>query len=118
VCPGQLANGNLYDLGEQGGSERVTLLTTEIPSHNHTVNATTVKGTLSDPQNNLLSEGQYSNQTSSGALAYYTAATSPQVTMNPNMIAPAGSSLPHNNMMPYLTLNFCIALQGVYPPRT
>jgi microcystin-dependent protein len=38
--------------------------------------------------------------------------------MNPSAIAPAGGDQPHNNMQPYLTLNFCIALQGVYPPRT
>jgi microcystin-dependent protein len=38
--------------------------------------------------------------------------------MSAQAIAPAGSSFPHNNMMPYLTLNFCIALQGVYPPRS
>jgi microcystin-dependent protein len=109
---------SLYSIGEQGGSPTVTVLTTELPSHNHTVMATTVQGTSNDPNGNMLSEGHYSNQTASGNLAYYTAATTPQVQMNPLMIAPAGNSFPHNNMMPYLTLNFCIALQGVYPPRT
>jgi microcystin-dependent protein len=40
------------------------------------------------------------------------------VQLNPNVLAPAGGDQPHNNMQPYLTLNFCIALQGIYPPRT
>jgi microcystin-dependent protein len=110
---------SLYDIGQTGGSSNVTLLATELPSHNHTVMATTVQGTSNDPNGNMLGEGYFSNQTTSGNLAYYTPATSPPpVTMNANMIAFAGNSFPHNNMMPYLTLNFCIALQGVYPPRT
>jgi microcystin-dependent protein len=109
---------SLYSIGEEGGSPTVTILGTEMPSHNHTVMATTVKATQSAPNGNMLAEGAYSNQTSSGNLAYYTAATTPQVQMNALMVAPAGNSFPHNNMMPYLTLNFCIALQGVYPPRT
>jgi len=109
---------SLYDIGEEGGSPTVTLLSTEIPSHNHNVMATTVPGTANAPNGNMLAEGHYTNQTSSGFLAYYTAATTPQVQMSPLMISPTGNSFPHNNMMPYLTLNFCIALQGVYPPRT
>src|ERR1700686_2703921 len=52
------------------------------------------------------------------AAAYSGAAQSTFVQMNDNMLAPAGGDQPHNNLMPYLTLNFCIALQGVFPPRT
>ncbi|HEY6323472.1 MAG TPA: phage tail protein, partial [Thermoanaerobaculia bacterium] len=48
----------------------------------------------------------------------YTTGSPPLVFMSGNTIAPAGGDQPHNNLMPYLTLNFCIALQGVYPPRT
>jgi microcystin-dependent protein len=115
---GQGSGLSSYFIGEEGGSTAVTVLGTEMPSHNHNVMATTLQGTSNDPNGNMLCEGHYSNQTASGTLAYYTAATTPQVQMNPLMIAPAGNSFPHNNMMPYLTLNFCIALQGVYPPRT
>jgi len=115
---GQLAGGGLYDIGETGGTETVTLQTSNLPAHNHTVNATTVKGTSNDPSNNLLCEGQYSNQGNTGAVDYYGPDTSATKTMSPQTIGPAGNSFPHNNMMPYLTLNFCIALQGVYPPRT
>jgi microcystin-dependent protein len=109
---------SLYSIGEEGGSPTVTILGTELPQHNHTVNATTAKGSSADPSNNLFSEGQWSNQGTTGAVDYYTAATTPQVVMNAFMVSPTGNSFPHNNMMPYLTLNFCIALQGVYPPRT
>ena len=109
---------SLRDIGEQGGSDTVTLISTEIPSHSHTVNATTAVGSTADPNNAMLCEGQWSNQGASGKVQYYTAATSPQVQMHPLATQPAGSSFPHNNMMPYLTLNFCIALQGVFPPRS
>lgn len=108
---------SLHDIGEQGGSETVTLITTEMPVHSHTVNATTAVGSTDDPNGNMLCEGQWSNQGISGKVNYYTSATTPQVSMGA-LAGPAGSSLPHNNMMPYLTLNFCIALQGVFPPRT
>ena len=52
------------------------------------------------------------------ASAYTSGQNQTNQTMNNNMIAPAGGDQPHNNMQPYLTLNFCIALQGIYPPRT
>ena len=115
---GQSLGGSLHDIGETGGVEQVTLISSEIPQHAHTVNATTSKGNTDQPTGNLLGEGQWSNQAGTGNVNYYTAATTPIVSMNPFATGFAGSSFPHNNMMPYLTLNFCIALQGVYPPRT
>jgi microcystin-dependent protein len=107
-----------YFLGEQGGGQTVTLLQSELPSHNHSANATTNAGTANDPNGNLLSEGAWNDgQGGSGKVAYYsTAAANTQ--MSPNAVSITGGGLPHNNMMPYLTLNFCIALQGVFPPRT
>ena len=117
IHPGQGPGGSQYFLGESGGTETVGLLLSEMPSHTHTVIATTAKGTTDQPSPNLLGEGQYSNQTTTGALNYYVAATTPLVQMSPFATGLAGSTLPHNNMMPYLTLNFCIALQGVFPPR-
>jgi microcystin-dependent protein len=50
------------------------------------------------------------------AMSFYSAGQ-PNTTMNPSMLAPTGGSLPHNNMQPFLVLNFCIAMQGVFPPR-
>jgi microcystin-dependent protein len=55
---------------------------------------------------------------SNGAFAYQENSSSGLVNMSFSAIAPAGGDQPHNNLQPYLTLNFCIALQGVFPPRT
>jgi microcystin-dependent protein len=87
-------------LGEQSGSESVTLLQSEIPAHTH----------------NLLAVGGIAFAVSQNG-NIYTAAVSPQVTMAQATLSAAGGTLPHNNMMPYLTVNFCIALQGIFPPR-
>jgi microcystin-dependent protein len=105
-----------YFQGESGGSGTVTLLQTELPAHSHSVSATTAAGTVPDPNGNLFADGDWSFQGSSGKLQYYST-QAPAAQMNANMIGPAGLSFPHNNLMPYLTLNFCIALQGIYPAR-
>ena len=107
--PGQGPGLSLHDLGEIGGSETVTLLQPEIPSHTHSVSAATIDIADSNvPTNNNI--GKASTK------VFNTTGTAMQ--MNVNTIGIAGGSLPHNNMMPYLTFNFCIALQGVYPPRS
>jgi microcystin-dependent protein len=103
-----------FDLGQSGGEDYVTLLTTEMPAHAHNVmadNAPT-ETTGTSPS------GAYPGNPSNASLLVYSNSTTPQtVVMNPSMISVAGGSLPHNNLMPYLTLNYCIALQGVFPPR-
>ncbi len=109
--PGQGPGLSLHDLGETGGSETVTLLESEIPAHSHNLVASSVPSTKSTPDANALS------RIGTGGTPYK-AAGSAQVTMSDQALAPAGGDQPHNNMQPYLTLNFCIALQGVYPPRT
>ncbi|HZO92294.1 MAG TPA: tail fiber protein [Candidatus Baltobacteraceae bacterium] len=107
---GQGAGLTLYDLGEQGGSQYVTLLTSEMPVHTHTISgdATPLNAKQVSPSGNVPGAP-------TGQSFYATAATT---SMNPSMLSIAGGSQPHNNMMPYLTLNFCIALQGVYPARS
>jgi microcystin-dependent protein len=100
-------------LGEQNGSPTVTLLTSEIPSHVHTVNAK-IAGGQAIPTGLVWGT---SSAAKAAANFYAPAAPSP-VNMNPTALSIAGSSFPHNNMPPYLTLNFCIALQGVFPPRS
>jgi microcystin-dependent protein len=109
--PGQGPGLSLHDLGETGGSETVSLLESEIPSHSHSMGAQNVAlggVVLPAPTASL-------NRPASGNL-FDTNTT--LVQMDPNSLAPAGGDQPHNNMQPYLTLNFCIALQGVFPPRT
>jgi len=111
-CQGQLAGGGLYDVGQQSGVPSVTLLTTEMPMHNHTLQGVfTPQAGSSTPINAALGHKP-------AVTTIYSAVTSPLGQFSPNAIAPNGGSLPHNNMMPYLTLNFCIALQGIYPARS
>jgi microcystin-dependent protein len=108
--PGQGPGLSLHDLGETGGSEFVTLIESEIPAHTHQLRASLDDADLQIPTpTRSLAKSQGGNM-------YATAG--PLVAMSPNALPPAGGSLPHNNMQPYLTLNFCIALQGVFPPRT
>lgn len=109
--PGQGPGLSLHDLGETGGSETVTLLESEIPSHSHTQMANTSTASKSLPTNNSFARG-------SSMIPYLAPAGAATVNMAGQTIAPTGGSLPHNNMQPYLTLNFNIALQGVFPPRT
>jgi len=107
--PGQGPGLSLHDLGEMSGVETVTLLVTEIPSHTHSVLAQTIDqgdNRIPSPTLNL------------GNTQMYSSAASATAQLDPTAVSLSGGSLPHNNLMPYLTLNFCIALQGVYPPRT
>lgn len=109
--PGQGPGLSLHDLGETGGSETVSLLESEIPSHSHVMRASPDQG------DNVLVDSTVSLASSTGG-TLYVSGSPPLVQMNGNALSPAGGDQPHNNMQPYLTLNFCIALQGVFPPRT
>jgi microcystin-dependent protein len=109
---------SLYDIGESGGADSVTLIDSQMPSHSHSLAATTAAGTAADPSGNLFANGDWNDgQGNSGAVQYYTA-TAPGVNLAAGAVGPTGGGLPHNNLMPYLTLTFCIALQGVYPQRS
>lgn len=111
--PGQGQGLSLRDLGETGGSETVTLLVSEIPAHAHSVGrALNDAGNSITPVNSVWSQSAAGR---GGAALYLNG--SPTGTVNPNSLSVAGGGLPHNNMQPYLTLNFCIALQGVFPAR-
>jgi microcystin-dependent protein len=105
---GQGAGLSRRDLGEQGGSATTTLLATEIPSHSHTVSAAATASTVTPGTGVALANG------AGGQV--YRAATNP-VAMAASSFAPAGSGQAHNNRQPYLGLYFCIALQGIFPPR-
>jgi microcystin-dependent protein len=98
---------SLYDIGEEGGADTVTLLGSETPVHTHNVTAQTIDqgdNRIPSPSLNLGNTQMYSN-------------ANPTATMDPTELSLYGNSQPHNNLQPYLTLNFNIALQGVYPPR-
>lgn len=106
--PGQGQGLSLRDLGETSGVERVTLLQTEMPAHNHNLVVSQGDALERQPGNRLFA-------TNIGTGRYHT--TAPAATLHFQALSPAGGDLTHNNMMPYLTLNFCIALQGIFPPR-
>lgn len=97
-----------YFLGQTGGSENVTLLQSEIPAHTHgLMTAADDQYESNVPTGNALTRSNlnvYSNSLSITQMSFQS-------------LSVAGGGLPHNNMMPYLTLNFCIALQGVFPAR-
>ena len=105
--PGQGPGLSLHDLGETGGSETVTLLESEIPAHAHSVSMSLRPGDNLNPAGFALGTGN----------AAYIAAATNGVMFAPEALAPAGGDQPHNNLQPYLTFYFCIALQGVFPPR-
>ncbi len=95
-------------LGEQAGEDAVTLLISEMPSHNHVAQA---KSSLGNSQTPAL-------QTWGGsAIAKQYVNTTPNTPMSPLALAVTGSSFPHNNLQPYLMVTFIIALQGVFPAR-
>jgi len=100
-------------LGESSGVETVALLTSEIPVHTHTLEANP------NQSDNLVPSPTTSIGASTGGKLFVTStpAAPPLSPMAVQALAPAGGSLPHSNLQPYLTLSFCIALQGVYPPR-
>jgi microcystin-dependent protein len=96
--------------GELSGEVNHTLITNEMPAHNHLVNPSQSAGTANPasafPGSDQRTPLNIYNPTSDG----------PQ--MNPQVIGLAGGSQPHNNMQPYLGMNFCIALNGIFPPRS
>jgi microcystin-dependent protein len=108
IHQGQSTTGTEYFIGQQSGSQFITLLLSEIPVHTHSLNANDNDGNSEVPTGNTLA--RYSQ-------AYQTNASSNIQQMAFQALPPAGGSQPHNNMMQYLTLNFCIAMQGVFPAR-
>lgn len=104
---GQGAGLSEYFLGQQGGADSITLLTSEMPAHNHVMNCSEENDNENNVANNWFGavETRFINPVA-------------LTTFSPLAITIAGGSLPHNNMMPYLTVTFIIAMQGVFPPRT
>ena len=103
--------GTEYFLGQTSGSQFITLLQTEMPVHNHFLRADAIDtGDTRTP-----SPAVTMSQTSPGS--GYQDGAAPIVQMNSQALSITGSSLPHNNMMPYLTVLFIIAMQGVFPAR-
>jgi len=99
-----------YVLGQSAGEDTVTLLNNEMPQHTHAPLADGGPGGTDSPVNGTPAR-------LIGGTPYAPSNSSLNQQMNTSVVQPAGSSLPHNNLMPYLTLNWIIALQGVFPSR-
>ena len=102
--------GNEYGLGELGGVEAVTLLSSQMPSHTHTAGYSTNSGDTRNPTNAF-----YGN---TGTSSTYAPATGAQVPLNQTTVGATGQNQPHSNLQPFSVLNFCIALNGIYPSRS
>lgn len=102
-----------YFVGQQGGEESVTLQQSELPQHTHTVSAVDARATTNNPTGNAWGKASAVRQEQK----LYHDSSGATTTMSPLAFAISGSSFPHNNMPPYLTLSFCIAMQGIFPPR-
>jgi microcystin-dependent protein len=102
--------GVTYVMGQVGGVENVTLTTQEIPAHNHLIVATSNAATLKRPVQNTFYAA------SSSGNNFYEAGTTLTALAN-NTVSSAGGGQPHNNIQPYLTLNWCIAMFGIFPSR-
>jgi microcystin-dependent protein len=114
IGQGQGAGLNPYNMGQTGGSTTVTLTSQTTPAHSHQPMALDRDGNSASPTNCLLSKPTDSTQ-------IYTTATTPIVAMQAQSVQSYGGNgpnvNPHNNMMPFATLNWVIALQGIFPPR-
>lgn len=99
-----------YSEGQQGGVENVTLTTTQMPVHTHTAHPNSRSGNVSDPQDSVPAQTPIENP-------IYRATADPAAFLDAGFIGTAGGSQPHQNIQPYLVINFIIALQGIFPSR-
>ena len=101
--------GITYQLGESGGVEEVTLTVNQIPIHTHQATVTSVAGNSSSPANSVWAPN------ADTGIVQFTAGANANSNMGAASMTPVGGSQPHTNLMPYLAINFCISLFGIYP---
>lgn len=106
-----------YVIGENGGVESVTLLTANLPSHNHPVNVNSQAANQTDPTKGILSVVNDGGGRGGQSYPAYTNATQ-SGTMPPTAIGMTGTNIPHENRQPFLTVNFIICLYGIFPSRS
>lgn len=128
LAPGQGPGLSNYDLGQNGGSEAVTLDLTQVAPHTHTLNVSGITATMrasSGAGNRATPVGNVPASEALGTTATYSSAA-PDASMNAGAIAmggtmtaaSSGGGQAHQNRQPYLAMNYCIALQGIFPPRS
>ena len=107
-----LHQGGGFTIGQNGGSESVTLTTQQIPGHNHTANTTAAAGTTNVPDNSAI----FANTGTAGAITTYLPfANVSQQPLLPTEVTNTGGSQPHDNMQPYAVISFIISLFGIFP---
>lgn len=109
VGQGPLPGGSTYTIGQPGGVENVTLTQAQMPAHNHQLLASTQNAMAKSPSNAFFAKNvnEY----------IYGAASGTTVTLAPTTLSLAGGNQAHNNMQPFRTISFAIALNGMYPSR-
>jgi microcystin-dependent protein len=104
--------GNQYVIGETGGEEQITISSQQMPVHTHTITGSTTVSHKSPPA------AGFALATSGNGGFFFAPSNSPAIAINPGTVSVyAGGNQPHTNIQPYLGINWCIALQGVYPAR-
>ncbi|HEX9046133.1 MAG TPA: tail fiber protein [Verrucomicrobiae bacterium] len=114
ICVGQGNGLSPYSLGQTGGEAQVTLLTSHLPSHSHAAAGNPGNGDWNTPTNNAWAQPHLGKT----PINLYSDTPGAGLAMNALALALAGGGQPHNNMPPFLTLNFIIALTGIFPPRS
>ena len=102
-----------YNIGQTGGESAVTLNASQMPAHAHGLQGDREGASLNSPNGNLTG-----NLPSGGGALYAAALPASPPSLAPQAVVTAGNSQPHNNLVPYQTMMFVIALQGIYPPRS
>eukprot|EP00162_Nutomonas_longa_P018277 comp25597_c0_seq1/m.61617 comp25597_c0_seq1/g.61617 ORF comp25597_c0_seq1/g.61617 comp25597_c0_seq1/m.61617 type:complete len:174 (-) comp25597_c0_seq1:1056-1577(-) len=116
---GQGQDGVYYQPGNTGGAENVVLTAASIPQHTHEVNVLNgTKGNSAVPKSALpATVGLPNNSTNVAVNIYAQPGTGNAILLNPATFSTVGGSAGHNNMQPFLVMNFCIATTGIFPPR-
>jgi microcystin-dependent protein len=107
-----------YNIGETGGGETVTISSANYPAHSHTLSAAASAATGNAPNGLFEAQGQTGGRGGTINLALYSGSGTGTTLATAALTAAAGGGQPHNNRQPYLALNFCIALQGIFPARS
>jgi microcystin-dependent protein len=106
-----------YTIGEASGSENITLLSTQMPQHNHLIAVSNQPGAVADPTNAILAQGNSGSGRAPVPLSDYVSSGATG-TLAPTTISLSGGSQPHSNIQPFLCVNFIIALNGIFPSRS
>jgi microcystin-dependent protein len=106
-----------YVIGQVAGSENVTLLQNQMPTHNHLVGVSNQLGTVSDPTNAILAQGNSGEARRPVPVSDYVT-TAVTGALAPTTVSSVGGNQPHTNLQPFLCVNFIIALQGIFPSRS